>query len=124
MSNHDPFKELLRLKRPCSNCPFRVSGAIELMPGRLEGIVRDLLADDYLTFHCHKTLDGDERDDEDGYSPTGNEAMCAGAAAVMMKRGRPSVAMRIAFAIGAVEPTRWDACATDVIDFVESEERR
>ena len=38
-------------KRPCSNCPFRAdAGAIELRPGRLEGIVADLLQDDQQTF--------------------------------------------------------------------------
>lgn len=45
-------------KRPCANCPFRCDGAgVELSPGRLEGIVSDLLADDQQTFVCHKTLD-------------------------------------------------------------------
>ena len=45
-------------KRPCSNCPFRCDGeGIELRPGRLEGIVADLLANDQHTFVCHKTLD-------------------------------------------------------------------
>lgn len=40
-------------KRPCSNCPFRCDGAaIELRPGRIEGIIKGLLADDFLTFTC------------------------------------------------------------------------
>ena len=45
-------------KRPCANCPFRCDGAgIPLQPGRVEGIVSGLLADDQQTFVCHKTLD-------------------------------------------------------------------
>jgi len=118
MSDRDPFKHMLRLKRPCANCPFRVIGAIKLAPGRLDGIVESLLADDGLTFHCHKTLDADAHDDSDedgGYASTGEEAMCAGAAALLMKRQRPTVAMRVAFAIGAADPSQWDACAHQII---------
>ncbi|MDF5404448.1 hypothetical protein P3681_25155, partial [Vibrio parahaemolyticus] len=33
----------LRLKKPCANCPFRKEGAIELAPGRLEGIINDIV---------------------------------------------------------------------------------
>ena len=41
-------------KRPCANCPFRCDGAgVQLEPGRLEGIVSELLADDQQTFVCH-----------------------------------------------------------------------
>ncbi|HBX5175140.1 TPA: hypothetical protein MH391_21585 [Klebsiella pneumoniae] len=32
----------LRLKKPCANCPFKKEGAIELAPGRLEGIINDI----------------------------------------------------------------------------------
>jgi len=45
-------------KRPCSNCPFRCDDdAIELRPGRLEGIIAGILRNDMRTFVCHKTLD-------------------------------------------------------------------
>ena len=41
-------------KRPCANCPFRCDGAgIPLQPGRVEGIVSGLLADDQQTFVFH-----------------------------------------------------------------------
>ncbi|HGW3237511.1 TPA: hypothetical protein ACNKCC_005820, partial [Klebsiella pneumoniae] len=46
----------LRLKKPCANCPFRKEGAIELAPGRLEGIINDIVENDMTTFHCHKTV--------------------------------------------------------------------
>lgn len=39
LGSRDPFKHHLRLKKPCENCPFLVKGAIELAPGRLDGII-------------------------------------------------------------------------------------
>ena len=70
-------------KRPCANCPFRSDGAgVELEPGRVEGIVSDLLADDQQTFVCHKTLDT-------------QRMTCAGAVAVMAKLGRLPVIARL-----------------------------
>lgn len=115
----DPFKHHYRLKRPCANCPFLKVGAIELQPGRLDGIVSDLLESDQGTFQCHKTVHcarGGEWDGEDNYQPSGHEAMCAGAAALLMKRGRPTVSMRFAFVTGAASPSDWDAVQPLVID--------
>lgn len=93
------IKRLFRLRKPCSNCPFLKDGAIPLNPGRLEGIIDELLADDTSTFQCHKTVysrSGGDWDDDGGYRPSGAEAMCAGAAAYLLKVGRPSVSMRLA----------------------------
>ena len=115
----DPFKLHLRLRKPCENCPFWLKDAIELEPGRVEGIIETLLTDDHLTFQCHKTVHsarGGNWDAEGNYVPSGNEAMCAGAAAVLMKRGRPTVGMRIGFAIGAAKPNQWDDIAHLVIN--------
>lgn len=106
----NPFKHHLRLKRPCANCPFLKQDAIELAPGRLDGIISGLIEDDHSTFQCHKTVhsvSGGEWDDDGNYAPSGHEAMCAGAAAYLMKHKRPSVAMRIAFATGAATPADW-----------------
>lgn len=115
----DPFAHHLRLKKPCDNCPFLPEGAIELEPGRLEGIIQHLLENDQSTFFCHKTLHsirGGDWDDEGNYTPSGEEAMCAGAAALLMKRGRPSVNMRIAFATGVATPDQWEQLGDRVID--------
>lgn len=82
------------LKRPCSNCPFRKKGAIDLRPGRVEGIIKNL-DNDYNTFPCHKTLDGEET--EGAYTYTGNESACIGAIAYKLKYdGQLSVMTRIA----------------------------
>ena len=115
----NPFAHHLRLKKPCANCPFLVDGAIDLAPGRRKAIIEGLMSDDHATFQCHKTVHskhGGEWDEEGNYAPSGEEAMCAGAAAVLVKRGRPSVAMRIAFAQGVAKPNQWDSCAQLVID--------
>lgn len=83
----DPFKHHLRLKRPFANCPFLKKGAIELAPGRLEGITRDLVEDDHTPFQCHKTVHsarGGKLDEDGSYTASGHEAMCAGAAAYLM----------------------------------------
>jgi hypothetical protein len=96
-----------------------VDGAIELAPGRLEGIIEELLANDHATFQCHKTVHskrGGDWDDQGQYTPSGHEAMCAGAATFLMKQRRPSVSMRIAFAMGVAKPDQWDECAHLVID--------
>ncbi|GAB0079355.1 hypothetical protein TOC8171_47610 [Pseudomonas syringae] len=48
--------------------------------------------------------------------PSGHEAMCAGAAAFLMKHHRPTVGMRYAFATGAASPTDWDEAKTMTIE--------
>jgi hypothetical protein len=108
-----------KLKKPCSNCPFRREGAIDLMPGRLEGIINHLIVDDYSTFQCHKTVhsrSGGDWDDDGNYNPSGNESMCAGAAAYLMKIKRPTVGMRIAFAAGFAQPNDWEPIYPIVIE--------
>jgi hypothetical protein len=107
--------DFYKLKRPCANCPFLKEGAIELRPGRVEGILDGLMQDDHAYFMCHKTLDGCE-DEEGEYAATGNEKMCAGAAAVLWKRHNPSIGMRIAIATGIAEPELWENNADIVID--------
>lgn len=77
------------LSAMCGNCPFRAEGAIDLMPGRVAGIVADLARDDMRTFHCHKTTHGQKRE----------VATCLGAMSYMHREGYSPVAMRLAVAI-------------------------
>jgi hypothetical protein len=117
--SRDPFAHLLRLKKPCANCPFRKEGAIELRPGRLTGIIESMLENDRSTFQCHKTVyskRGGTSDDEGTYTPSGHEAMCAGAAAYLLKKHRPTVTMRAAFAFGIAQPEDWQEAMEQVID--------
>jgi len=103
-----PYQNLFKLRRPCPNCPFLKQGAIELAPGRLDGIVETLVSDDHSTFHCHKTVHngrtGGEWDDEGNYAASGNESMCAGAMIYLEKLGRPTVGMRVGHVLGLYSP--------------------
>lgn len=124
-SSADPFALYYALRKPCANCPFRRKGAIELMPGRLEGIVKDLLEDDTSTFTCHKTLKAvpEPVDDEDGPLPRRvyqeGEKMCAGAATYLQKQGRPSIGMRYALMMGSIPPDQWSDAEPLVIDTLD-----
>lgn len=115
----DPIAKHYRLKRPCGNCPFLKSGAIELAPGRLEGIIEGLVKDDRSTFQCHKTVHskrGGEFDDDGNYHASGEEAMCHGAASYLMKMGRPTIGMRLAVMTGTVSASKWDDQAGLIIE--------
>lgn len=115
----NPIQKTFRLKRPCANCPFLKEGAIELEPGRLQGIIDHLVEDDSSSFSCHKTVHckkGGEWDDEGVYHASGHESMCAGAAAYLLKKGRPTIGMRLAFATGSASPDEWDDAKNLVID--------
>lgn len=84
------------LTKPCANCPFRNDGqAIDLMPGRREQIIQDLLSGEAGTFHCHKTVyrsDNRNHDDEGNYRPV-DVCHCPGAAAVTWKVGGRDMTM-------------------------------
>ncbi|SEU40224.1 hypothetical protein SAMN03159335_06239 [Burkholderia cepacia] len=108
-----------KLRKPCENCPFLKKGAIELAPGRLDGIIGTLVEDDHSTFQCHKTVhgpQGGEWDDEGKYHASGNESMCAGAMIYLEKLGRPTVAMRLGRVFGVYNPDRLRTAFADVID--------
>ncbi len=96
------------LKRPCSNCPFRTEGAIELRPERLPAIVAGLLADDHSWFKCHKTLHLEQHAHRD--------AQCVGAMVYLLKVNRPSVSMRVAEKFGLLDYDALRAQAHTVID--------
>jgi hypothetical protein len=103
-----PYQNLFKLRQPCANCPFLKQGAIELAPGRLDGIVETLVSDDRSSFHCHKTVHnertGGDWDDEGNYAASGYESMCAGAMIYLEKMGRPTVGMRVGRVLGMYSP--------------------
>ncbi|MBK6616644.1 hypothetical protein [Ottowia sp.] len=107
MAKKPGFEALFALARPCENCTFLTDGAIELAPGRLEGIVASLLRDDWTTFSCHKTVHhpvtGGEWSAEGDYTASGREAHCMGAMAYLQKVGRANVPMRIGYATGMLD---------------------
>ena len=112
---NNAFTTHYRLKKPCNNCPFLKKGAIALEPGRLQGIIDQLLTDDHATFQCHKTVHaetGGDWDAEGQYHPSGHEAMCAGAASYLLKRGRPTVGMRLAIVFELLRCANGEKLAT------------
>jgi hypothetical protein len=114
------YENLFNLKKPCADCPFRKEGAIFLSPGRLEGIIEQLVNDDWTTFHCHKTVHntrtGGDWSEEGEYTCSGQESMCAGAAIYLEKLGCPTVAMRLGHMTGAYNPELLKPAFYDVID--------
>ena len=114
------IKNHFKLRRPCNNCPFLKTGAIELAPGRLEGIIDGLTKDDHSTFQCHKTVHnertGGEWNEEGVYEASGQESMCAGAIIYLEKAGRPTVGMRLGRAFGIYDPQKLMPSFQDVIE--------
>lgn len=92
-----------KLKKPCNNCPFLKEGAIDLSPGRLEGIITTLM-DDQNHFLCHKTVynaktGGNRNEDTGRYEHSGEESQCVGSMVYLLKTGRPNVSMRLGAAL-------------------------
>jgi hypothetical protein len=114
---------MFSLKKPCENCPFLKDGAIDLAPGRVDGIIENLVTDDWSHFQCHKTVHhpktgGEWVDTNEGsqYVSSGREAMCAGAVIYLEKLGRPNVPMRMGRMIGVYQPDKLMVHADLVID--------
>lgn len=114
----------LNLKKPCKNCPFLVKGAIELSKGRIDQIVRDIVADDKLPFLCHKTVhgknaDGQHIENDDGtstYIPGDKDSVCVGSMVLLLKVGAPNVAMRMGAAFKMVNFDELRAMSHLVVD--------
>jgi len=113
-----PFENLFKLRKPCANCPFLKSGAIELRLGRMAGIIENLVDNDHSTFFCHKTVSraDDQHSDTGEYLPIGTESMCVGAMVYLEKIGRPTVDMRLARRVGLYSSDRIEAHFPQVID--------
>jgi hypothetical protein len=120
-----------KLKKPCANCPFLKEGAIELAPGRLEGIIQGLVEDDHNWFMCHKTVysktgghhECDEETGEDRYVASGRESQCVGAMTYLYKAGQTSVSMRLAHVTGVIDLGELEAQADKVIDPIQLPKR-
>lgn len=103
----DPYS----LKKPCKNCPFLKEGGIELSPGRVEGIIDDLVTGRSSSFSCHKTVHskhgGEWAEGEDGeevYKSSGNEKQCAGSLIMMEKMGKRTQLMQVMQRFGQYKP--------------------
>lgn len=88
------------LKRPCTNCPFRIGtgSKFRLHPERLEEI-RTASA-----FQCHKTVDYSEDEPGSGDRPQ----QCAGLMSVMNREETPNQIMRVGQRVGVLDVSALD----------------
>lgn len=100
-----PTKNPMRLKAPCDACPFRKDIPPYLTRARVGQIERELTTTD-ATFPCHKTVPELTR------RPTDEEAVCAGATALLEKLDTRPLYWRLAVATGLYEPNSIDGSAT------------
>jgi hypothetical protein len=85
---HRYAKKPCSMVKPCANCPFLKKGFIPLMPGRVRGIIDNLMQSDFNGFPCHKTTTSS--------GATGTRVYeCAGAMIYRLTAKRPSVLMRV-----------------------------
>jgi hypothetical protein len=99
------------LRTPCKHCPFRSDIDPYLHPERAQEIAQTLL--DGGSFHCHKTVDYTERDDEPEDERgqgrvTADSQQCAGALATMERGGHIGQGARIAARLGLYDPDNLD----------------
>ena len=85
---------------PCGNCPFRTDTPISLRPGRMAGILKDVLWNDK-TFACHKTTNGKRRE----------HSACAGSLICHEKAGKPNWLYRFANGLGLYDPKKLNMSA-------------
>lgn len=114
--------EVFRLKKVCSNCPFRKD--IEFH-GLTEERVNDLRhrLNNGEVFHCHKTLDYSKLDEEpeNGEEPSAvvpQTQFCAGARATMELGGGPNVLLALGRMLG-VKTDGFDAQAQPVYSSID-----
>ena len=121
MSKWNPYA----LKKPCANCPFLKdkSQAIQLSPGRVPGIVEELLSGESSSFMCHKTVYGNKGGtvswDEEGnevYTQSGHEQQCVGSLVLLEKMGHKTQLMQVMQRLGAYDPEHNKDCHDQIID--------
>lgn len=107
---------------PCVNCPFRKEGGIRLHPSRAREIARAAVDAQGMMFPCHKTVDYDAVDEDDGsYRAQTEDQYCAGALAFANNVDSHNQIMRIAMRIGLWDPEAMrdaDQCFASVAEMV------
>ncbi|SEJ53799.1 hypothetical protein SAMN04244572_04389 [Azotobacter beijerinckii] len=107
-----------RLKAPCIECPLLKTRQNIISPKELEKMIADLLAHDFSTRQCQRVRHFREYAllNKKGNFSSDAEAMCAGAAALLLKRNSPTLGMRVAISTEAIQPDHWDEAKPLVID--------
>lgn len=114
------------LKKPCANCPFRTDIPFYLRAERAVEIAESL-RDKGESFPCHKTVDYDAGEDDDGNvvadRDRSNEQHCAGAAIILLKEDRPNQILQVGSRLGLIDLSRYDMGApvfATMDDFVKA----
>ncbi|TKD35176.1 hypothetical protein [Azotobacter chroococcum] len=107
-----------RLKVPCIECPLFKTRQNIIPPKELEKMIADLLAHDFSTRQCQRIRHFREYAllNKKGNFSSDAKAMCAGAAALLLKRNSPTLGMRVALSTEAIPPDHWDEAKPLVID--------
>lgn len=111
-----------RLRRPCSDCPFRADRPGFLSGPRAEGIVSGVVHGD-APFHCHKTVHYDDDDDGEAVVDAGSQ-FCAGALLLMEREHTldANVYTRLGLFFGRLDPASLDRAApvdASAADFIQ-----
>lgn len=104
-------KEFFRMKTPCKDCPFRKDVRPYISVERVREIFAAIIERDN-HFSCHKTVDYSQEDESGETVPkTGHSSVCAGAAILQDKCGRPSVMVRMGYALRSIPRDHFDMAA-------------
>jgi len=98
------WQQAFDMKTPCDNCPFLKEGGIRVSKSRTRSILNDSTS-----FPCHKTVNYDAGEDEDGESVIDNTAhtkVCAGYMIMLFKADKPNQILQIASRIGPLNLDR------------------
>lgn len=122
----------MTLTRPCGNCPFRTDVTPYIRGARAVEIA-DAITRRQGTFSCHKTVnhnddEGDEGDEAAGnHIPTAEEQHCAGALIMLEHMEQPNQLMRIYERLRAYDRTKLDMTSpvyTTARAFITAHRRR
>lgn len=104
-------RDFFRMKTPCKGCPFRTDVRPYISADRVREIFAAIIDRDN-HFSCHKTVDYSHEDSEGETVPqTCHSSVCAGAAILQEKIGRPSVMVRMGYALKSIPLDHLDKAA-------------
>lgn len=89
---------MFKLKRPCSNCPFKVGQGSLFRLRRLDEIVAAP------AFQCHKTVDYSD----DAQAPGDKPQQCSGLMGLLLNEGKPNQMMQVAMRLNHLDAEEID----------------
>lgn len=107
------------LTKPCADCPFRKGTPMSLHPDRVTEITDMMLDSQGGVFPCHKTVDYDSEEAEEGEGWRTGKQHCAGALIFAEKHKNATQMMRIAERLGMYDAAKVLENSDLVFDSVE-----